>query len=343
MDIQKKPNPKVTIKSIAQHCGVSVCTVSTVLQNRYVKRRIPMVTVERIRAAALELGYFPDIGARRLRSGDGDKMPLILAIVTSYETSLNLINYFLYALRDAVATDTRINSRYEISISIEMFPAGKLSTMKSLVNGNSFNAAIIANTMAEDDAFLRENRLPFPSVLVDRHIDGYFSVNASDELGRQAARTLIDAGRKKLGILYASSLTQATLKRVSTFIEEAKGDVEKIPANRLAEAAGYNAMKKFLAEGGKIDGLYTISDSLAMGAYRAIWEAGLSIPKDIAVVGVGDYEYSEQLTPPLTTVGVRYSKLAAEASALLLSLLSAGAKTPHSALVSDSKVVRESV
>jgi len=340
---ENKKNGKVTIKSIAEYCGVSVCTVSTVLQNRYKKRRITMPTVEKIRKAALELGYFPDIRARSLRIGDSEKMPLILALLTSYEAPLNITNHFLYSLRDAVKNNESLNARYDISISIEMFPAGRLSEMASIVSGNCFNAAIITNTTAEDDEFLKNNRLPFPVVLIDREIEGYTGVIASDTLARSAVSVLKSAGRKRLGILCGTPLTQSTRRRLANFCESKDCEVFKISASGLSEGAGYMAMRQFFALGGKIDGLYTVSDSLAMGAYLAIKNSGFKIPSDISVVGTGDYSYSEYFDPPLTTVGAKYSEFSDTASALLLSMISAGVKNPRNVSIGELKVIRDSV
>jgi len=93
---------RVTVRSIAAYAGVSIGSVSTVLNNRHVERRITVETVEKIRAAAAKLGYLPNISARRLRSGVGGKNNVVLALVTSFEAPLTLVNYFLLGLRQAL-------------------------------------------------------------------------------------------------------------------------------------------------------------------------------------------------------------------------------------------------
>lgn len=74
--------PPVTIYEIAQHVGVSAATVSSVLAHRHVERRIAPATVERIRAAALALGYVPNMAGRRLRSHRAATRQIDLAILT---------------------------------------------------------------------------------------------------------------------------------------------------------------------------------------------------------------------------------------------------------------------
>ena len=339
----KSKSSKVTIKMIAEHCGVSACTVSSVLQNHYKSRRITMETVEKIYKATKELGYLPDISARRMRINNSSKMPLILALLTSYEAPLNLTNNFLQALREAVKNNEALNSRFEFSISIEMFPSGKLSEMKNIISGNCFNAAIITNTSSADDLFLKENILPFPAVLVDRKIDGYSSVVSTDALGREAAKMLKQKGRKLPAILCGTPLTQSTQMRIDSFKKEYGGKIQRISAVGLSEGSGYIALKQFFSCGGKLDSLYCISDSLAMGAYLALKENKLCVPKDVSVIGVGDYAYSEYFSPPLTVVGAKYGELSALASSMLLSIIENPQQPPHVAEVGERVSLRSSV
>ena len=80
--MKKTPQPptaRVTVRDLAAAAGFTIGTVSTVLNNRHVERRIPLETVEKIRGTAARLGYLPDIGARRLRSGTGLKHNIVIA------------------------------------------------------------------------------------------------------------------------------------------------------------------------------------------------------------------------------------------------------------------------
>jgi LacI family transcriptional regulator len=83
-----KSQVRATVRGIAHAAGVSIGSVSSVLNNRHVERRISPETVERIRAAAAELGYLPNISARRLRRGGQVKNNVVLALVTSFEAPI---------------------------------------------------------------------------------------------------------------------------------------------------------------------------------------------------------------------------------------------------------------
>ena len=313
----KKPRERATVRGIAAAAGVSIGAVSSVLNSRHVERRIAPETVEKIRAAAAGLGYLPNISAKRLRSGG--KNNVVLALVTSFEAPIPLVNHFIIALRSAMAAGKFPHAEGAFSVMIEMFPAGRLHELPGLLSGDHFNAAILLNTTAEDDAFLNRSALPYPVVLVNRLIAGYAAVV---EAGSRAAEILIRAKRRRLAVIHGSPLTQTTRARVNGFMHrgaELLGQpAHEIKAATLSESAGYEAMRSFLKRGPEIDGLYAVSDALALGAYRALKEHGLKIPSDVAVVGVGDYEISPFFDPPLMSVGVSHQALAEEASRLLL-------------------------
>ncbi len=338
----KSPSGRITVNSIAAHAGVSIGSVSSVLNNRHVERRISPATVERVRASAAKLGYLPNIGARRLRRGDSAKNTIVLALVTSFEAPIPLVKHFIAALQKAVAA----GSGHSFSLLIEMFPAGRLSEMPGLLTGDHFNAALIMNTTAADDAFLTSQHLPYPTVLVNRAIPGHASVVEAATTGSRPAEILFRGKRRRLAVLHGSPLTQITRARVDTFMRRSAQLAGSAPAEVIAESlsetAGYEALLAFLKAGGKCDGLYAVSDALALGAYRAIKERGLSIPGDVAVIGVGDYDIAPFFDPPLSCVGVSHQELAEQASALLLQQLTRGAETGRTISVPLVETLRAS-
>jgi LacI family transcriptional regulator len=177
----------VTVKSIAKEAGVSIGSVSSVLNNRHIERRISAATVQKIREASVKLGYLPNISARRLRSGTSTKNHVVLALITSFEAPIPLINHFISALRGAIADERNLRSDLAFSMMIEMYVAGRLRELPGLLTGDHFNAAIIMNTIAEDDQFLTRAHLPYPVVLVNRTVPGFASVVEDESSGVRAA------------------------------------------------------------------------------------------------------------------------------------------------------------
>lgn len=334
---------RITVKGIAELAGVSISAVSSVLNNRHVERRISVDTVQKIRDATVKLGYLPNINARRLRSGGG-KNNVVLALITSFEAPIPLVNHFIFALRQAMAAGKLPQAEGAFSVMIEMFPAGRLHEMPGLLTGDHFNAAIILNTTAEDDVFLTRSHLPYPVVLVNRRITGYAAVVEAPETGSRSAEILFRARRRRLAVLHGSPLTQTTRARVDGFLHRSAEligrPVHEIKADKLSETAGYEAMRTFLARRSSLDGLYAVSDALALGAYRALKEGGLRIPDDVAVIGVGDYEISPFFDPPLSCVGVSHRELAERASRLLLRQLERGAGPAQTVTVPLAETLR---
>lgn len=343
---QRKPAGRVTVKNIAEQAGVSIGAVSSVLSNRHVERRISLETVERIRAVAARLGYLPNISARRLRSGAAQKHNIVLAFVTSFEAPLTLVNDLIMGLHDTVSRRDRPNRGMSFSVLVEMFSAGRLREMPGLLTGDHFNAAVITNTTPEDDQFLSRAFLPFPVVLVNRSIPRYSCVIEDPEAGARAASALVGVKRRHFGVLHGSPLTQTTQARVNGFIktvmEQLGRPVQEVVASRLSETAAYEAMLQFLNQGGRIDALYAVTDGMALGAYHAIKKKGLSIPRDVAVVGIGDYDFSGFFDPPLSIVGVQRSELRAEVSRLLLRQLEQPGLPPLKVEIPVTPVLRAS-
>lgn len=327
-----KPAPRVTVRDIAKASQLTIGTVSTVLNNRHVERRIPLATVEKVRATATRLGYLPNIGARRLRSGTGHKHTIVIAFITSFEAPLGVVNQFVSALRNAAGTRGAQDKTF--SLMIEMFAAGQLCDLPGLLTGDHFNAALIANTTPADDQFLSQTHLPYPVVLVNRSVPRYASVVEDPTSGARAASVLVRAKRSSLAVLHGRPLTQTTQARVDSFMAASAQQLGRpakvIVADTLSEAGAHDAMTRFFESGETCDGLYAVTDSLALGAYHAIKRKKLTIPGDLAVVGVGDYENSPYFDPPLSSVGVLRDQVGRDASQLLLSMLTSST-TPQPA------------
>lgn len=323
--MKKASTGRVTVRQIAEEAGLTIGSVSSVLNNKHIERRISPNTVAKVRETAARLGYMPNINARRLRSGSDSLNSVTLAVITSYEAPLTLVNRIIKAIRQNVDEERKNGSPYQFTVTIEMFPAGQLSTVPGLLTGSQFNAAIITNTTLADDQFLQRNQLPYPAVVVNRSIPGYPRVYEDPETGTRAADLLLDSGRKRLAVLHGSPLTQVTDTRVSSFmrrVSQRQGtSIKEIVASTLSEAAAAEAMRHFLSQKEKIDGLYAVTDGMALGAYHAIKATSLKIPRDIAVVGAGDYDFSPLLDPSLATVGADQQKQGMAAVHMLMDLI----------------------
>ncbi len=343
--LMPRSEPAVTIYEIAEHVGVSPAAVSSVLSNRHVERRIAPETVQRIRDAAQALGYVPNMAGRRLRAHKSATRQFDLAILTSFEAPLALVGRILQALQQAV--DERTNATTRFAVAIEMFHAGRLAEKPGLLDANRYHGVVITNTLPADDEFLAKARLPYPAVILGRRIPNYCCVLESPgAVGRRSAEVLLDAGCERVGILHGRRLTYTTMDRLEAFRSTVQERTGRAPA--VIEAAGLRPMdgavvlEKFLAAKRGLDGLFVVTDSLAVGAYQVVKKAGLVVPRDLAIVGVGDIELAEFFDPPLTTVAGSNEAMVAEAVPLLFRKLRGEKEVPQEVVVVPPVLLRES-
>lgn len=334
----------VTVYTVAKHVGVSAAAVSTVLSNRHEERRLAPATVERIRQAVRDLGYVPNIAGRRLRAHDPDVRQIDLGILTSFEAPLFLVSRSLRQVQRMV--DARTGPDRKFSVSIDMFHAGRLREMPGLLNASRFNGVIITNTLPADDAFLASTTLPYAVVVHGRRLKNYCCVlETPGEAGRRAAEILRSTGRRRLVVLTPTLLTQTTADRRDAFCAAVQAQGAPEPKQVVAgftPASAAEALRAHLAAGGGCDGIFAVTDTLALGAYQAIKDGGRRIPKDIAVIGVDDHEHSDFFDPPLTCVGPVYATVVEHVVTLLFHLMNHRRVKPTEVLVPPAIVMRGS-
>jgi LacI family transcriptional regulator len=108
------------------------------------------------------------------------------------------------------------------------------------------------------------------------------------------------------------------------------------------EADGYRAMQQLLAARPRVDGVFAVNDPAAIGAMKAIWDAGLRVPEDVAVVGAGDVAYSDLIKVPLTTVKWSKSDVGRSAAELILDQIGGHGETrPRRVIIPPELVVRQ--
>lgn len=338
-------NRPVTVHTIAQHVGVSASAVSTVLANRHRERRLAPATVAKIQQAVRELGYVPNVAARRLRAHDPGVRHLELAILTSFEAPLFLVSRALRQVQEVVDERTAPGRRF--SVTIDIFHAGRLQEMPGLLNASRFNGAIITNTLPADDAFLTSTTLPYAVVVQGRRLPNYCCVlETPGEVGRKAAEILARSGRRRPVVLAPPLLTQTTADRAASFCAAFHAQLGfaplRIDARDFGPSAAADAVAAHLGADSRCDGVFVVTDTLAPGAYRAIKLAGRRVGKDVAMIGVGDSEYADFFDPPLTCVGPPYDDVVQEIVTLLFNLMSRRRVKPTEVFVPPVITMRES-
>jgi LacI family transcriptional regulator len=189
-----------------------------------------------------------------------------------------------------------------------------------------------------------------PLVMIDRDdhpsVDCHRVLTDDERVGQLATSHLLDLGRRAIAHIGGPPIVHAK-RREKGWRDalEARGiRVEGgwIVSGGFMERDGYRAMKALLAVRPRIDAVFAANDPAAIGAMKAIWEAGLKVPDDVAIAGVGDIALGDLLRVPLTTVGWSRRDEGRHAAELLLNGLDLEVDAPQRIVIPPHLIVRES-
>lgn len=207
-----------------------------------------------------------------------------------------------------------------------------------------------AQTPGETAVFQRLEKHKLPFVLIDRAFDGVHAdfVGADDEgIGLAATEHLVARGCRHIAHIQgpATSTGAGRCKGYEAALARhgLKAPAGYVAAGGSSDAAGYGAMRELLSVNPRLDGVVCFNDAVAVGAIKAILEAGLEVPYDIEVVGAGNVHYSEILRVPLSTIDLNSARMGERAAELLLARLEGGeGGEPGRTLIPFELVARES-
>jgi LacI family transcriptional regulator len=183
-----------------------------------------------------------------------------------------------------------------------------------------------ANAAGNTDVLQRMLAIGIGIVMIDRddHSDVRCDRVLTDdhEVGRLATAHLIAQGRKNIAHIAGPPIVHAKRRAdgYTAALRDAsvKARPELVVRGGFMESDGYKAMKKLLALRPPIDAVFAANDPAAIGAMKAVWEAGLRTPEDIAIVGAGNIAWSDMLRVPLTTVSWSREEQGRQAAELIL-------------------------
>jgi LacI family transcriptional regulator len=191
-----------------------------------------------------------------------------------------------------------------------------------------------ANASGNTDLLERLTSLGIALVMIDRddHPDVRCDRVVTDdhEVGRLATAHLIDQGRRAIAHITGTQVVHAKRRaegyRAALKAAGMKARTDWVVRGGFKEADGYRGMKKLLAMAGmkpRVDAVFAANDPSAIGAMKAIWDAGLRVPDDIAIVGAGDIALGDLLRVPLTTISWSREEQGRTAAELLLDRIDA--------------------
>jgi LacI family transcriptional regulator len=328
-----------TLEDIGKLAGVSRSTVSRVINhqasvNPDVRARVQEV-IERT-------GYTPNAVARSLVSG---RTGVIGLVIPSRVHSLFEDPYFSRLIQGISAASNQAHNTLSLFLFQNEEEEGEL--YPRVVTSGFLDGLILTATRMADPLLARMALGEIPLVIVGRpDVEGVSYVDVDNRGGAGLAAThLVDLGYERIGIVGAPVSTTAGVDRLNGFIEGlAHRGVALHPSLRVdgdfSEASGYQAMQELIPK--KPDAVFVASDTMAIGALRALRDAGVDVPKDMALIGFDGLPASEKSVPKLTTIRQPVTDTGARAVRMLNDLVSGEATAPIVEIMPVELVVRES-
>jgi LacI family transcriptional regulator len=298
-----------TIKEVALQAGVSIATVSRVFNDS------PLVNIrtrKRVKKIARDLKYFPNANARSLSRRKTDTFGVILPDLFG--------EFFSEVIRgaDQTAQKKLYNLLLSSSHNNPAEIAEALNAMKGRVDG-----IIIMSPLVSADALNQNLPTTLPAILLncvvkDAACDSIIIDNYKG--AHQVVTHLIQHGHERIAIIKGSQENYEASERLRGYRAAIKnGRCDTSPTleieGNFSEESGYAVVSRILSMKPEPTAIFASNDSMAIGAIKALYDRGIAIPDDIALVGFDDIPIVRYMKPALTTVNVpihEMGKLAVE-------------------------------
>lgn len=335
---------RVRITDVAAAAGVSTSTVSLVLNDR--PSRITPETAEAVRRVAADLGYRPDLNARTLRTQRTNLLGFISDMVVTTPFAGDMIRGAQDAAWERGHLLLIVNTESDSGHERELVTALRDRRLDGYLFASMYHRS------RENLSFLGGT----PVVGMDVEIGDQGPSFVPDEAQGAAAATqvLVEAGHRRIAHLRGQPYAQASALRAEAFDRVMKeagletaglvreyADDSPLSESRFAELA----TRELLQLADPPTALFAYNDRMAIGVYRAASSLGLSIPRDLSVMGFDNQQtVAEELPPPLSTVALPHYEMGYRATQRLIDILGGLVEPdPVLELIPCPLVLRESV
>ncbi len=326
-----------TIRQVADKAGVSVTTVSHVINNT---RFVSDVLRERVQRAMTELNYRPNALARSLRLGQTHTLGLILP---------DSANPFFAEIGHAIEAAAFERGYSVILCNTENDPTKELLYTNVLEN-RQVDGMVFVAAGGNHEALSSIVRNGLPLVVVDRDL-GSLGVDAvttnNYQGGLLATRHLIELGHTIIGCITGPSDLTPSAERVTGYSDALKEADLEVKGTLLVRGdfhvpSGLTAATLLLQQDPRPTALFVCNDLMAIGALHAAAQLGLRVPDDVAIVGFDDIELASYTIPPLTTVCQPKQEIGHTAIQLILDRMASPVRSPRHEILRPQLMIRAS-
>ena len=331
----------LTLEEIAELTGVSRSTVSRVVNEQ---PNVRDQVRERVWQVVQQTGYQPHAAARSLVTR---RTHIIGTIIPEAVTKLFTDPFFPLLLFGV--TETCNAHKYHLMLSLFNGPADQEELYRRIVGGGNLDGVLVASAHVDDPLFPKLLQDGVPFVLVGRHPDERVNYVDVDNVGgaRMAVEHLIRLGHTRIATITGPASMAHGEDRLVGYRQALEAhhlpvDEKLIVEGDYTEPSGSMGAQRLLPA--SPTAIFAASDMMAIGALKALREAGLRLPDDIALVGFDDLQIAAAVEPALTTVRQPIERLGSMAVDLLLDLIanSPNGQSPVRMILPTQLVVRAS-
>ncbi|MGH9742050.1 MAG: LacI family DNA-binding transcriptional regulator [Candidatus Acidiferrum sp.] len=334
----KRSSAGVSLKSLAEHLGLSQAAVSFVINRSPAAKSIPHRTQELIRAAARELNYRPNHLARSLRQQRSFTIGVVVPEISEGYAALVMSGI----------EDHLLEEGYFYFVVSHHHRPELISEYPLLLQQRAVEGLITVDTALSD-------RVDVPGVAVSGHreVPGVTNIVLNhSKAACLALQHLAGLGHRRVAFIKGQAFSSDTEVRWEAVCEAAqKFGIEikeqltgQLEGDSSSPLLGYQVTQKILAQGEAFTALFTFNDISAIGAIQALRDAGRRVPEEVSVVGFDDIQSAAFQNPGLTTVRQPLREMGKIAAETLLRRITATAKAayPKEIVVEPELVVRGS-
>jgi LacI family transcriptional regulator, gluconate utilization system Gnt-I transcriptional repressor len=307
---------RVTLGDVAAAAGVSPITVSRALRG---ERSVGAELVDKVQAAARQLGYVPDPAARALASHRSTTVAVLIPLLT---------NTLFVDLLEAVHR-TLLPAGFQTLIGVTHYDAQEEEQLlRSYMAHRPAGLLVTGFDRTESSRqLIAASGVPCVHVMETTQARGVHSVGFSQtDAGHALTAHLMARGRRRIAFV-ASQLDPRVMQRADGYrrcLREAglyDPKLELLNPEPSSLALGGQLFEQMLASRPDVDAIFFCNDDLAQGGLLAALRLGVSVPERVAVAGFNDLAGSDQMLPPLTTVHTPRTEIGEEAARMLLALM----------------------
>lgn len=337
---------ETTIKDIAKQCGVGVSTVSRAINNHPdinpETRRMIMQVIE-------ETGFIPNNSARNLKRTDAKCIAVLVKGITNpfFSSMIQIIeeetqrNKYALVLRHVEADEDEVDVALELEKEKRLrgivFLGGRFHHSQEKIN--KLRVPIVFSTIGVDISDW-VGKAEFSTISVDDRDESKKMTEYLLDLGHRRIAFITERPEEAIGRRRIDGYREAFANR-GVEVEERLICYVQDELDHFSMENGYITTGKLLESGERVSAIYAASDSLAIGACRAVLEAGKRIPEDISVAGYDGIALGEYYNPKLTTIKQPVEEMAKKTISLLLDVIAE--RQEHQQIVFPAELIeRES-